>query len=151
MFFYIFMWAISPREKWNYFGWDWWNVFIVLAMELQIQLLNPPKLWPCFRSVEVQQHWWMCVAPVWLGCEIMCFPLTWRGISAMINHVFSPLAAIHRGFHLQGTISFSFYCHHGEVPTNWHILRELGADLSEMCRGWANSMYYQTGFKNSQK
>lgn len=37
-FFYIYMWAKSPREKWNYFGSDWWNVFIILAMELQIQL-----------------------------------------------------------------------------------------------------------------
>lgn len=34
----------------------------------------------------------------------------------MTNHVFSPLPAIHRGFHLQGKISYSFYCHSGEVP-----------------------------------
>lgn len=36
----------------------------------------------------------------------------------MINHVFSPLAAIHRGFHLQGMISFSFCSYCVEVPNN---------------------------------
>lgn len=60
----------------------------------------------------------------------------------MISHVFSPLAAIHRYFNFQGTISLSFYCHQGEVPNNRHLLKELGADLSEMCRGWTNAVYY---------
>lgn len=37
-FIYIFVWAKSTRQKWKYLGSDWWNIFIVLAMELQIQL-----------------------------------------------------------------------------------------------------------------
>lgn len=55
----------------------------------------------------------------------------------MTNHVFSPLPAIHRGFNLQGKISYSFYCHSSEVPNKRHLQRGLGADLSEMCRRWA--------------